>query len=705
MGFRIMNERLSRRRFLRVSAATTLAAVALPVGLPRSTAYAAEPQQRAWSFTPAVTGPHTWESPILEPGFTFSSSTASWQADGVDVVVEVQVRDANGSWDEWTHLHVDGHAPENVPSVSESVQSGLLLGMGEALQLRVRLGAGDVLHALTVAALSFAALDNGAPNPEAEALIDGFIVPRAGWKADESWRYEGQDIRGSVAWPPSYAPIQKIIIHHTATPNRPPDPAEAIRSIYHYHAIQKDWGDIGYNFLIDVNGVVYEGRYGGANVVGGHALQYNRGSIGICLLGDFDTADPSQAMLDSVLRVIWTRAAHVDTTTVSDFVDMIDLPNLCGHGDLMPTSCPGSSVDELLPFFRGWIAGTGPIYLAPPKRRESLQILSFTIGPSTVYRANLLQVRVKVRNAGITTLNTSGPPPGYIYDERKNYDQLGFAQELGAHRICLDYRGNSGMARPWRWGLGGALEPDEERDIVGYVRMYAPGSWTYVGSVIKELIEVTAEDVVRAEVRTAVPPIARSSVWSDDGGRYFSETGHNVPPAFVRFWDANGGLRRFGYPLTEPYDEVSETDGGTWLTQYFERARFEYHPDYANTVDAVQLGLLGAEMARARGAETPFMRTNSPNDASVIYFGETGHTLRGRFRTAWEARGGLRIFGYPISEQFDERSATDGVWHTVQYFERNRFEYHPDYAGTDDEIMLGHLGREVLIWRGWIAGE
>lgn len=569
----------------------------------------------------------------------------------------------------------------------------------------MRLAADDLLHELTVGALRLAARDGDAPVAEAEALIDGFIVPRSGWEADESWRYDGQKLGGEVSWPPTYAPIQKIIIHHTATPNRPSNPAEAIRSIYHYHAIDKDWGDIGYNFIIDVNGVVYEGRYGGPNVVGGHSLQYNRGSIGICLLGDFDRAEPSQAMLDSVLRVIWTRAAHVDTTTATDFVDMLDLPNLCGHGDLMPTSCPGASVDVLLPYFRGWVAGTGPIYLAPPKKRESLQIESFSIGPATVYSANLMQVRVKVRNAGMTTLTTSAPPPGYIYDERKNYEDMGFTKVLGAYRICLDYRGNSGMSRPWRWGLGDPLEPGEEREIVGYVRMYAPGTWTYVGSVVKESIEITADDITRADVRTAAPPIARASAAADDDGRYFSETGQNVPPAFVRFWDANGGLRRFGYPLTGAFDEVSETDGGTWLTQYFERARFEYHDDYAGTVDAVQLGLLGAETARARRAETPFQRVSKPSDASITYFGETGHTLRGRFRTVWEARGGLRIFGYPISEQFDERSSTDGAWHTVQYFERNRFEYHPDYAGTDDEVMLGHLGREVLIWRGWIAGE
>ena len=87
-----------------------------------------------------------------------------------------------------------------------------------------------------------------------------------------------------------------------------------------------------------------------------------------------------------------------------------------------------------------------------------------------------------------------------------------------------------------------------------------------------------------------------------------------------------------------------------------------------------------------------------------FYFPETRHSLGGTFKRVWEARGGLSIFGYPISEEFQELSETDGKVHIVQYFERNRFEYHPDFAGTEDEVMLGHLAREILIRRGWLKG-
>ncbi|HET7037504.1 MAG TPA: hypothetical protein VFI42_17595, partial [Thermomicrobiaceae bacterium] len=68
----------------------------------------------------------------------------------------------------------------------------------------------------------------------------------------------------------------------------------------------------------------------------------------------------------------------------------------------------------------------------------------------------------------------------------------------------------------------------------------------------------------------------------------------------------------------------------------------------------------------------------------------------------WQQHGGLAVFGYPISEDFQEVSQTDGQEHTVQYCERARLEWHPENQGTPYEFLLGHLGRELLIDRGWL---
>jgi hypothetical protein len=175
---------------------------------------------------------------------------------------------------------------------------------------------------------------------------------------------------------------------------------------------------------------------------------------------------------------------------------------------------------------------------------------------------------------------------------------------------------------------------------------------------------------------------------------YFPEVGHTLRGAFLKYWQQNGGLAIFGYPISEEYPEVSETNGNIYTVQYFERNRFELHPEFAGTRNEVLMGLLGLEVTRGRtfppGA--PFQSTSNQ-----AYFKETQHSLSGAFLKYWQQHGGLAIFGYPISEELMENG------YLVQYFERNRFEYHPEYAGTKNEVLLGLLGTEVARRNGWIA--
>jgi len=178
---------------------------------------------------------------------------------------------------------------------------------------------------------------------------------------------------------------------------------------------------------------------------------------------------------------------------------------------------------------------------------------------------------------------------------------------------------------------------------------------------------------------------------STDSKRFFAETGHSLANPFKSYWDANGGLLQFGYPLTEPFSEKSVDDGKTYTVQYFERARFEHHPEKAGTPYEILLGFLGKA----------FHPTDPPvaAKAGARFFAETGHNLSGRFRDYWEQRGGLSIYGFPISEEFDEISPTNGLKYRVQYFERMRFEYHPENPAPND-VLLGHLGRQLLDVRG-----
>ncbi|MEA2573682.1 MAG: hypothetical protein QOH93_980 [Chloroflexia bacterium] len=173
---------------------------------------------------------------------------------------------------------------------------------------------------------------------------------------------------------------------------------------------------------------------------------------------------------------------------------------------------------------------------------------------------------------------------------------------------------------------------------------------------------------------------------------YFPQTGHNLTGEFLKYWQAHGGLTIFGYPLTEAF-----TEGG-YVVQYFERNRFELHPENQPPYN-VLLGRLGADLTTGRtfaGVE-PF----SPS-LGHAYFPETGHSLHFAFLGYWQRNGGLAQFGYPLSEEIREVSPTDGKTYTVQYFERARFEYHPEYKGTPAEVLLGLLGVGTMKDKGWI---
>src|SRR4029453_7183998 len=130
-------------------------------------------------------------------------------------------------------------------------------------------------------------------------------MSRAAWGADESWRFTN----GAEDWPSEYWPTQALTVHHTgfAASARA---ADTVRPIYRQQALTsarggiQGWGDIGYNLLIDADGVVYEGRHSGSQypifapadrlmTTGAHVLYYNTGNIGVCLLGYLNDSPPT----------------------------------------------------------------------------------------------------------------------------------------------------------------------------------------------------------------------------------------------------------------------------------------------------------------------------------------------------------------------------------------------------------------------------
>ncbi len=205
------------------------------------------------------------------------------------------------------------------------------------------------------------------------------IITRQGWAANEKIRRAA----------PRYAPLlQLAIVHHTAgaTGSGPEDSAAIVRGIELYHVKANGWNDIGYNFLVDRWGQVFEGRFGGMtnNVIGAHAEGFNTGAVGIALIGTYSSAKPSKAAERALANLLAWRldVGHLDPSS-SAMIDSggnprfhvgegVYLRAVIGHRDTGFTSCPGNALYARLPFLIEAAGTTGLPKLYAPSARGAL---------------------------------------------------------------------------------------------------------------------------------------------------------------------------------------------------------------------------------------------------------------------------------------------------------------------------------------------
>ena len=184
--------------------------------------------------------------------------------------------------------------------------------------------------------------------------------------------------------------------------------------------------------------------------------------------------------------------------------------------------------------------------------------------------------------------------------------------------------------------------------------------------------------------------------------RCFSETNQCIDGRIREFWEQNGGLAIFGFPIGP--EEQTTVDGKTFTVQRFERNRLELHPENARPYD-VLLGRLGADRLAQQGRDWFTFPKNGDTGGCKV-FAETGHAVCGAILNAWRKSGlkldnrnavseaeSLALFGLPLSDLQTETMA-DGKQYQVQWFERARFELHPENSAPYD-VLLGLLGNEV----------
>ena len=195
------------------------------------------------------------------------------------------------------------------------------------------------------------------PATAAAAATAPDVITRAQWGADESLK------RTSGGCERRFFPLQQLFVHHTAGSNFDDHPKATMRAIYWYHVVRQGWCDIGYNFVISPDGRIFEGRWArpyapwelhdsedrrGRVVAGAHVADFNSGSVGISVMGNYSQVAPSPAMRRSLAELLaWevdrhdlkARGSHTYRNPYTR--DRLYLPYIAGHRDAGQTECPG----------------------------------------------------------------------------------------------------------------------------------------------------------------------------------------------------------------------------------------------------------------------------------------------------------------------------------------------------------------------------
>ena len=332
------------------------------------------------------------------------------------------------------------------------------------------------------------------------------------------------------------------------------------------------------------------------------------------------------------------------------------------------------------------LSTTGPV----TQTTATAQVPSLLLGPHNVsVTASTLSGRTKTTSWGfrVTSSDQTEEPSEATVPETPAIEVLSYRPRLGARLLA----GSTEV--PVTIDVQSVSQPSNVKLIVDGQELQAQvapvegvdGRYRISGTLpaaIEGVHQVRAQ--VQGEDGNVVSEWTFSALTPNEDLAYFEATGHFVGQPFLQYWQENGGVAIFGYPISERVIESDKATGKTYTALYFERARFELHPDLGNQV---VLGRLGALLYEPEAAAQP--------QEGASFFPETGHNLSGKFLDYWNSNGGLAVFGYPISEERTEVNPIDGKEYTVQYFERNRFELHPENAGTPYEVLLGQLGTEL----------
>ncbi|MDN5851410.1 MAG: N-acetylmuramoyl-L-alanine amidase [Actinomycetia bacterium] len=287
----------------------------------------------------------------------YAMVAVTWKRSDRQVEVEIRTHDDNG-WSGWRHLETDADGPDGDPTDGTVP---LWVGSADGVAARVRTNRGAAPRKVRVLTIDPA----GPP-----AATRGDRLPSAGGPMGKPPRFPGKppiisrkrwgadpDL-GDKCFDPIYGRTTKAaIVHHTAGTNdyRRSDSVGIVQGILAYHTQGRGWCDIGYNFLVDRFGRVFEGRDGGIRkpVRGAHAGDFNTNTVGVSMMGNFDNVRLSRRLKNAMVRLVgWRLGTNYVNPRGTTRMEGIRINRISGHRDVMSTACPGLHGYEWLPLLR-----------------------------------------------------------------------------------------------------------------------------------------------------------------------------------------------------------------------------------------------------------------------------------------------------------------------------------------------------------------
>lgn len=347
-----------------------------------------------------------------EPFIAFSLALEGNNMDVEEIEMSLLTQQ-KGEWAKVWQPVEHNHDADNSPSrmVSNMIE---LDKHTTAFKLRLNIKAPHIeLKKAKIRLFAAGNISTGSYSPTLEARGICTIPPsvsRAVWGAQ--WGLADDKIyKGS----PSYSAVTHLIVHHSASNNTSTNWAAVVASYFDTHVNTNGWSDLGYNWLIAPDGTLFVGRGGGNNVIGAHMCGYNTNTMGVCLIGDFTSVEPTQKALDKLQQLLAWKASEsgIEPLSFSDIRSHSGtMNNISGHKDgCAPayTECPGNKLYPKLPTVRQNVKNI--IASCVTSNDEVLNIDNLKISPNPnkgVFQVSMKLPSIESHNWAIQVFNPLG---------------------------------------------------------------------------------------------------------------------------------------------------------------------------------------------------------------------------------------------------------------------------------------------------------